>query len=278
MFSQESLAFHFHRSRHAFGNYAALKLRHGDGAIVSMHQSGTHWLKFMLANAMAEKFSIAPPAFNHANDIIGGYKDPIIYPNIPRYIASHSIPPWVFKSSVIRRLAKLPPVVLLVRDIRSSLVSNYRKWINRYGLSFSDYLRGDPSGRRFNSDLWWCIRFLNAWGELAQAPRDRVLIVRYEALLDAPEAQLALVAQHLNLALDESAINHAVASATKSSMAVRADPERPPGEVNEASEHPFESFSRPDRIYLASRLEQFLRHDFGYNYVQWHQVEPTSSA
>ena len=57
-----------------------------------MHQSGTHWLKFMLANALSYQYGSPPPAYNHANDIIGGPRDAIVYPQLPRLISSHSMP------------------------------------------------------------------------------------------------------------------------------------------------------------------------------------------
>ena len=145
-------------------NFSLFRSRGAVGQIISMHQSGTHWLKFMLASALADQFSIPLPKYNHANDIIGGPRDIIVYPQIPRLIASHTIPSPFFYS-ILSQTLNLPKYVLLIRDIRFSLTSNYRKWRDHYNVNFSVYLEGDPTGKEYNSDIWWTFRFLNCWGK-----------------------------------------------------------------------------------------------------------------
>ncbi len=267
--SVESSRFHYHRLRHELTNYSLLRARHWDGGIISMHQSGTHWLKFMLASAIAEHFDIPPPEYNHANDIIGGPKDPRRYPQIPLLKSSHSIAPLIMRNAFVLRRTKLPPVVLLVRDIRVSLVSNYTKWQQRYAVSFSEYLLGDPSGRRFNSDIWWCFRFLNAWGRLAALTGELVHVVHYENLTTSPEAELEQAARHLGLALTSATVEKGVAAATKSAMAGRSDPARPPGEINRGDGAPMAKYSDADRAFVRSRCERYLRSAFGYDYAAW---------
>ena len=194
-----------------------------------MHQSGTHWLKHMLACAMARHFNIAPPQFNHANDIIGGPRDPVVHEQIPRILSSHSIAhPWLRSSTLARALA-LPPYVVLVRDLRASLISNYVKWQHRYQMPFSDFLSGDPDGRRFNSDIWWTIRFLNAWGRVYQSRPEHVTVVRYEALRADPEAELARVVAAFGLPLSAEDINHGINMSGKQEMAAKDDPDKPAG-------------------------------------------------
>jgi hypothetical protein len=265
----ESKRFQYHRARHELSNYAWLRLRHCDGAILSMHQSGTHWLKFMLASAIAEHYAIPPPRYNHANDIIGGPKDVCEYNQIPQLKSSHTIVPLLFNNPLAAYWITFPPVVLLIRDIRESLVSNYNKWQNRYAVSFSEYLRGDPSGRRYNSDIWWCIRFLNAWGRMAVLAPPRIHIVRYETLSAAPHAALEQIARHFQLPLTQSSIEAAVAAASKPAMADRADPLRPPGEVNLDDGDHLRVYSTVDREFVRSRCDRFLRSNFGYDYSAW---------
>ena len=264
-----ALRFNYHRLRHECANYSLLKSRWVDGQIVSQHQSGTHWLKFMLANALSNEHGLPSPRYNHANDFIGGPKDPVVYPNIPRIISSHSIPPIITPYLVKTGKIKLPKYVLLVRDIRASLVSNYRKWENRYKVSFSEFLRGDPSGRKYNSDLWWSIRFLNAWCRLSVIPGARILIVHYETLVEDPGSHINEINDFLCLNLSRNAIEEGVRSASKSAMKSRADPGRPKGEVHESEVNPLEWFGGADKAYFSNQCEIFLQCDFGYNYRQW---------
>ena len=234
--------YQFHRLRHELSNYSLLRLRNCDGLLFSMHQSGTHWLKYMLASAMADHFAIPGPEFNHANDIIGGSKDPVIYPQIPLLRSSHTIAPLLLRNRFVIDWLKLPPSIVLVRDIRASLVSNYIKWQARYAVSFSQYLRGDPSGRRYNSDIWWCFRFLNSWSTIKTMSGSNLHLVRYETLRNDPEQVLTEITRHLGIPLANSSIVLGVERATKSEMQQRADPARPPGEINHSNDDPLSHF------------------------------------
>jgi len=265
----ESSRFQFHRLRHELGNFSLLKSRHCDGAIISMHQSGTHWLKFMLANAIAAHYGIEAPRYNHANDIIGGNKDRRLPAPIPHFRSSHSIPPLLLCNRIVFGCTTLPPYILLIRDIRACLVSNYAKWQARYAVSFAEYLRGDPAGRRFNSDIWWCFRFLNAWGRMATLSDGQIHIVRYEDLAAAPHKELDRLARHLGLSLSPSIIAAAVSASTKQAMAARSDPARPPGEINPRGNDPLDAFDPADREFVRSRCARYLRQPFGYDYAVW---------
>jgi len=234
-----------------------------------MHQAGTHWLKFMLASAMADHYGVPGPAYNHANDIIGGNKDPRRYAGVPYIKSSHSIAPLLLRNAAVLQRVGLPPCVLLIRDIRASLVSNFRKWQSRYGVSFSEYVRGDPSGHRFNSDIWWCFRFLNAWGHLVDLAGGRVHIVRYEDLRARPRVELAAAARHLRMPLSDACVDAAVNGAGKRAMAKRADPARPPGAINFAEDDPLATFDATDRDFVQTRCTRYLRYAFGYDYAAW---------
>lgn len=264
-----AVRFHYHRLRHELTNYSLLKYRNVDAQIVSQHQSGTHWLKYMMATALSHRYSLPPPKYNHANDIIGGPKDPVVYPNIPRIISSHSIPPQLASPLLKSRRIEFPKYVLLVRDIRASLVSNYRKWQQRYDVSFSEFLRGDPAGRKYNSDVWWSIRFLNAWANMRDANTDNVLTVHYESLLHNPTHELVRINDFLKLQLCDEALEVGVGRATKSAMKSRADPQRPKGEVNESNENIYDRFSLSDRQFFTQQCDRFLQFSYGYNYQDW---------
>ena len=234
-----------------------------------MHQSGTHWLKFMLANALSHQYAIPPPTFNHANDFIGGHQDRICYPTIPRLQASHSMPHPLLRWRAVHAALDLPRYVVLVRDLRVALASNYAKWETRYGVPFTVYLAGDPSGRRYNSDLWWALRFLNAWGELVLRLPERVTLVRYEDLRAEPLTQLTRVSAALGLALDQAALAHGVAVSTKAHMAAKDDPARPPGAVRETRGDPLAVYGAADRRFVSDICARFLVHPCGYDFTRW---------
>lgn len=264
--SQQIFRFHFHAWRRGLGNFALLSQRHCVGQIASMHQSGTHWLKFMLANALSYQYGTPPPAYNHANDIIGGPRDPIVYPVLPRLISSHSMPHPLLTHACMQRRFRLPRYLVLVRDLRASLASNYVKWRQRYGVDFSTYLRGDVSGRGYNSDIWWTLRFMNSWGDaLARVP-ERITVLRYEDLQAATEAELTRVAAHFELGLSSAAIAHGIALSDKRSMAARDDPHRPPGAVRVSADELMPQYSADDQAFVAEVCRRCLRHGFGYDY------------
>ena len=223
----------------------------------------------MLANALAHKHNLPAPQYNHANDFIGGPKDAVVYTQIPRLVSSHSIPPLFTPLLVKLSVCQFPKYIVLIRDIRASLVSNYRKWQDRYAVDFSEFLRGDPAGKKFNSDIWWSIRFLNAWGQFQRHSKSKVLVVRYEQLLQNTVVELERINQFIELALTEQNILHGVEAASKQEMLSKADPERPPGEVNKKGVNVTSYFKSPDKRYFAEVCQTFLKYDFGYDYQQW---------
>lgn len=273
-------AYHFHRLRRALGNFSLLRHRHCDGFLASMHQSGTHWLKFMLASALARHYGVPGPRFNHANDLIGGPRDPCLYPQIPRLLSAHSIPHPLLYLPLTHAVWRLPPYCVLVRDIRASLVSNYEKWRARYDCSFAEFLRGDPSGHRYNSDLWWCFRFQNAWHAVWRAVPARVLVLRYEDLQHDAVAGLAAVAAHFGLPLDAADLAAGIAAGSKAAMAAREDPARPKGAVNPGRRAVDDYFSADDRAWFTAQCARYLAHDYGYDYGRWSDArgEAASSA
>ena len=265
--SQQIIGFHFHAWRRGLGNFALLSQRQCVGQIASMHQSGTHWLKFMLANALSYQYGTPPPAYNHANDVIGGPRDPIVYASLPRLISSHSMPHPVLRFAWIQTRLGLPRYVVLVRDLRASLASNYVKWQQRYGVDFSTYLRGDVAGRDYNSDIWWTLRFLNAWGAAAARAPQRVSVLRYEDLQTNTLGELTRIASHFQLQLSAAALAHGVAQSDKSIMARRDDPQRPPGAVRVGGDEQLPRYSRDDFEFVSAVCRRCLRYDFGYDYA-----------
>lgn len=270
-----SLRFHYHCLRRDISNFSLLRHRDYTGFLVSMHQSGTHWLKHMIAVAIAAHHGLPPPRYSHANDIIGGVRDIPAHGRGPRLVSSHSIPHLLVGSAVLRRCIRLPHYVVLVRDMRASLVANYEKWKDHYGCSFSEFLRGDMGGRRFNNDLWWCIRFCNAWGRIVRRFPDTTLVVRYEDLQLDPLRELARIDAFWKLELGTAALTLGVSESSKDKMAAKRDPETPGGvTVVRRDDRPAAAwFAAGDREFFAAACRRLLRHDFRYDYERWPSSE-----
>ena len=249
-------------------NFALLKYRDFDGFLVTGQNSGTQWLKYMLSLAIAAEYGVEPPQyFNNAssNDIIGHPKHKRKYPQLPRIASAHSIPHAALP--LIYGTMKFPPYVVLVRDMRDALISNYAKWRERYQVPFDVYVAGDPSGERYVCDAWWYVRFLNAWGRMATQYPDRVLTLRYEDLRKSPAAGLRAIAKHFGIALSDRAIDVAVQGSSKSAMLARENANAGEKVIRADSGGAADPVFGPrEKAILARIIRANLRYDFGYDY------------
>jgi len=263
-------AFLYHCLRRDLSNFSLIRHRKFDGFLISMHQAGTHWLKHMLATALTRAHGLPPPRYIHANDIIGGPRDPGTGGTLPHLVSAHSIPHILFRSSVFHRLVRLPPSVVLVRDIRACLVSIYEKWKQHYDCDFDEFLRGDVSGHRFNNDIWWCLRFCNSWGYLVHHFPDTALLVRYEDLRKQPLEELQRINRYWKLNLDETTLLYSIEQSSKEKMARKKDPDTPFGVtvVRPGDGSFMEYYRKEQREYLAGVCDRFLKFDFGYDYSE----------
>ncbi len=263
-------AFKWHCLRRDVSNFALLKHRHFDGFLVTMQHSGTHWLKYMMSNALALQLGLPAPRFVHndsSNDFIGHPRHPRRYPDAPRLASTHSVPHALFDSRLLRLGLALPPYVVLVRDLRAALVSNYEKWKERYGVSFKTYLRGDPRGRRYIFDIWGGLHFLNRWARVARRFADVTLEVRYEDLQAGPEILLARLFEHFNIAIEPQHIAAAVAAGSKQNMASRLDPASPIRNIIRDDERPPAAwYDAEDREFFDAVVARCLVHDHGYDW------------
>ena len=266
-----SLSFYYHSLRRDISNFSLLKNRNHAGFMVSMHQSGTHWLKHMLACAITHKLNLPPPRYSHANDIICGVRERPQYDGLPNLVSTHSIPHVLLYSGLLRRAARFPPYLILVRDIRASLVSNYEKWKDQYQCDFSTFLRGDVSGHRFDSDIWWCIRFCNAWGAIAEKFPRGSLIVRYEDLQKDTLPQLQQINKFWSLGLGEADLRHGIESSGKDKMAAKKDPDTELGltVVRRDERPPQQWFDRTQQTFFIDTCARYLKYSFGYDYTDF---------
>jgi hypothetical protein len=220
----------------------------------------------MLAVGIAKEHNLPLPQYNHANDIIRGTRDPLVYRNSPRLGSSHSIPSPLLRSALFRSVVRFPRYIVLIRDIRYSLISNYEKWRNRYNCSFSEYLRGDTRGRRFNNDIWWCIRFINAWGWLIEKYPDDHLLIRYEDMAAKTIHHLKRINAFWHLGIRDENLEFAIHESTKDKMLLKHDPGRPPGEIRKEAILHEDIFSSEDISFFNECCSRYLKYDFGYSY------------
>ena len=209
-------------------NYSVL--RHGafDGFLVTSKNSGTHWIKYMLAVALADTYGIARPEYFSENAVrpyIGWPKDDPAFPQLPRLAFSHSIPHRLADWGWARSMAGLPPYTLCVRHPMSILASHHAKWKHDIRTDWLDYLHGDPRGKRYRCDLYWISRFWNRWGEIEKRHPDAVLRVHYEQVEDDARGTLEAIARHWGITLKPEAIDAAVEAGTKDAMAQKIDPQ-----------------------------------------------------
>jgi hypothetical protein len=247
-----------------------LKYQNFQGYLITGQHSGTHWIKWMLSHAIAHHYGVPPPRYfdngsDDSNDLIGHPKRPRRYPDLPRIASSHSIPPYPVQWPWLRGVINLPPYAIVVRDIRKVLISNYEKWRDAYGVSFHEYLAGDPHGERYVCDVWWYIRFQNRWGEVTSRLPSSTLVVRYEDFQSDRTQSLSRVARHFDLPLDGQDLEAAAAVGSKDYMAAHKDPTIAESAVR-ADGVGETQFSEADMALLDSILDRHLKHDFGYDY------------
>jgi len=180
------------------------RIRSRDVFVTSYPKSGNTWLRFMLANL------IAPP-----DTEIDFYNSNHFIPEVgqdPQQLEDLS-DPRLMKSHAPFQLA-YPRTVYVVRDGRDVYVSYYhhRRKHLQDGLSFDAYLRQTPHwpGR-------WA-QHTKGWLDAADAARDRILVVRYEAMIDDPKAQLQRVASWIGLKTTPARMEAAVANASATNM------------------------------------------------------------
>jgi len=202
-----------------------------------------------------------------SNEFLGHPRHPRPYPQAPRIASTHSVPHAWFDSRLVRAALRFPPYVLMVRDLRAALVSNYEKWKTRYGVTFSEYLRGDPRGKRYIFDLWGGLHFLNRWARVRRRFPAATLLLRYEDVQRAPLAALRGVFDHIGLAVADAHLEAAVAAGSKEQMAARLDPSSPVRNiVRDDPRPPTDWFDADDRAWFDAVLAACLEDDYGYDW------------
>jgi len=256
----------YHALRRDFSNFSLLVHRDFNAMLISMHQSGTHWLQYMLTMALVKKLGIEQPEYIQNELFFGNPSSYKCDHDIPRIAGSHSIPHILVGSRILNKFVRFPKYLILVRDMRSSLVSNFEKWKENIEYKdFSTFLRGDEKGKRFNSDIWWCIRFYNAWGRVLANKPERTMSVRYEDLIINTYDLLKNISDFLQLELSEEQLQYGIHSASKSKMQVKQD-QAILTIVRDEKRNPIDWFSENDKQFFIDTCKDHLKYDFGYNF------------
>ena len=90
--NKEDLLFRAYTVNRRWSNASLLVHRAFDGHIVSMHQSGSHWIKNMLGRVLQQIYGLPPLRHIQDDSIIGHTKSPPIYRHIPQIVHSHGYP------------------------------------------------------------------------------------------------------------------------------------------------------------------------------------------
>jgi hypothetical protein len=255
-------------ARESWTNFSVL--RHGgfDGVLVTSKNSGTHWIKYMLAVALAETYGVPPPRYFSEGAVrayIGWPKDKPTFPELPKLAFCHSIPHRLADWRWARAVAGLPPYVLAVRHPMSILASHYEKWRGELGVDWLTYLKGDPVGARYRCDLYWISRLWNRWGDLIAKYPDAICKITYEDTEIDPRAVLERMARQFNLSLTPASLDAAILAGTKTAMANRIDPAAEPNVLQNRAEPLTQLFAGEALAIYCDQTARLFRRGLGYN-------------
>lgn len=254
-------------------NLSLVRHRNSDGHIISMHQSGTHWLRNMLSLAMAKAYDLPEPKYIQDNDFICAPQDASKYKQIPRIVSSHQIPTPLITNHLALSWIKLPDYVLLMRDPRVIAASHYRRFEARYRIPFSEYLRANvqllrqnSKKRKFDKDIWWDIRFQNSWGRMMQLRPGHIHLVHYEELRRDTANHLRAIMQFLRMpAIDEETLAWCIQQSSKDAMAQKESPELAHKVVRQDDKNPLAIYSDNDKRFFLETYRKYCKADFGYD-------------
>lgn len=256
----------YHALRREYINLSLLVHRDFDSMLITMHQSGTHWLKYMLTLALVEKLGIDRPEFMQDDMFFGNPSSYQCNYEISRIASAHSIPHLLLGSKLLNNILRFPRYVVLVRDMRASLVSNFEKWKDHAEYTdFSTFIRGDEKGKKFNSDIWWCIHFYNAWGRVLTNIPDTTMFIRYEDLTANTFSTLKNISAFLELELNDDYLQYGINEASKNKMQKKNDPTALTV-VRDDKRNPLDWFSEEDKQFFIDACNNHLKYDFGYNF------------
>lgn len=210
--------FWIHALNRRWSNASTMRHRNFEGHIVSMKQSGAHWLKNVLSEIFIQIYELPPLEHIQDDSIIGHTKSKPVYSQIPHIVHSHGFPHAL---TLRLPLIHYPKYLLLLRDLPTSLVSHYERFKGDYNnVDFGTYLRGDVGQKKYFSDIYSRIRFMNEWGDVIARAPNSVHLLKYEDMLGGTVEPIRALCDYFEIdgATDEI-LEIAIARNTKEIMA-----------------------------------------------------------
>lgn len=269
--------------RHDLFRMSLIWQRDADGYFATGQQSGSHWISNLMASAICQQYGVEQLDHIRDKSIICHPRMSQRHAHLPRLVRTHHAPSPLVHCAPARALLKFPKYVVLLRDIRASIVSRYERQTEELaGISFSDSLRDHSLwGRGTKWDLYKRFVFFNAWGDVARRMPEQTLLVHYENVRRDTAAELERIWRFLELPVTDTAIfARAAAECTKERMAQRDPHINNIVLVRKDERDPVDWFSPADREYFSRRCAELLRHDFGYDFNDWSSAKkpPRTSA
>lgn len=251
------------------------KQRDADAYIISFPRSGRTWLRLMLGKYISDLAGIAP------RDISKIYKITSQLDGIPTVGFVHDGSSFAGRNlradelGVSKGFYRNRKVVLLVRDLRDTLVSYYFYCRARKGVYTSDigsFIR-DP---HFGAEK--AIAFLNIWAANRHVPKD-FLLLRYEDIVADPAGQMRTLLAFLEIPVDPIILNASVEYASFNNMKkMEASGQAPIATLHTRPGHESEGYtvrrgqiggftsdlSEDDIAYLSELIDNSLSEIYGY--------------
>ncbi|MGA1826311.1 MAG: sulfotransferase domain-containing protein [bacterium] len=254
-----------------------------DFFIVTLPGSGTHWLTLMIAKTMVEAFNLPDDITSIRNNhLIPSYRSKLQrfkYNDrleIPRIQHSHAYYSWFFRKK---------NVILLVRDLRDTLISHYRTYVATRDnkCPFSDFLRGvnvNRPGQKKNHTLLTLIGFLNSWSKGKSNTR-LLHLIRFEDLKNNTKTEMEKIFTLLGFPLKKDLLEIAIQFGSLNNMR-KLEAKKPlpqyRGKLKKVGDGQIGGnrnlFSSDDKEYFQITIKDYLVDNYGYDY--FHSSEYSS--
>jgi hypothetical protein len=257
--------------------------RDNDIYLSTLPSSGTHWLRFIIAKGLVDAYDldyeftdiqphdVVPPFRN--KDERFAFNDQT---NVPRVQHTHKSYSFLLRDE---------RVIVLVRDLRDTMVSSYDTYSERIdpSISFAEFLRADGVDEDRHRTLEHRISFLNGWAKNWQKLNDH-LCVKYESLKREPHETTRTVFDFIGI---DGTTDELVESATRVAdiehmryieQHGEANPDigtedttetasEAGAKINEGTTKRYgEYFDEADKQYFKRVIDEQLEDDFGYDY------------
>lgn len=239
-----------------------------DCYLITLPQSGTHWIRALLGKSLVEHFHLD---YEFESNWAGGIIDDPNHPyqfekqeQVPRIQHAHLPYNFLFKNK---------KVILLIRDLRDTVVSDFDKYTKAHSgeMSFSEFLRKKDSRQIGGAHrLEIRVNIINSFWENKDQLKD-LLVIKYEDLQQNAEKELKKTLNFVDVSADEAVITKAVEFSSLENMKKLAQKKKEDKlrqhSVNEGETDRYKDyFSKEDRKYFREYLDNNLIHDFGYGY------------